>query len=179
VTRCLVLVDLQNDYFSSGAYPLVGAEEAVKAARAVLDRFRTAGEPVIHVQHIWDSPDAPFMRPGTRGVEIHDLVAPVTGEPVEQKVYPNSFRETTLQARLEAAGAESLVVVGMMTSMCVDSTVRAAFDLGYDVTLVADACAAPDLEHGGRRVPGEDVHAAFVASLADGFAAVVTADALA
>ena len=124
--RCLVLVDLQNDYFPSGAYPLVGADEAVVAARAVLDRFRQAQQPVVHVQHVWDAPEAPFLRPGTRGVEIHDLVAPVAGEPVEQKVYPNAFRETTLQARLEAAGAESIVVVGMMTSLCVDSTVRAA-----------------------------------------------------
>jgi nicotinamidase-related amidase len=66
----------------------------------------------------------------------------------------------------------------MMTSMCVDATVRAAVDLGFAVTVVGDACAAPDLEYAGVNVPGELVHAAFIAALADGYAAVIRADTL-
>lgn len=178
VTRCLVIVDIQNDYFPGGAYPLEGPDEAAKAARVVLDRFREAGEPVVHIQHVWDAEDAPFMRPGTAGVEIHALVAPGAGEPVVRKAFPNAFRDTQLAALLSEREADALVVVGMMTSMCVDATTRAAFDLGYDVTVVADACAAPELEHGGRRVAAADVHAAFLAALADGYATVVTADSL-
>ena len=58
----------------------------------------------------------------------------------------------------------------MMTSMCVDATVRAAVDLGFEVTVVGDGCAAPNLEHDGVAVPGEQVHAAFLAALADGYA---------
>ena len=57
----------------------------------MLAAFRASGETVIHMQHVWDAPEASFMRPGTRGVEIHDSVAPIEGETVLQKTEPNSF----------------------------------------------------------------------------------------
>jgi nicotinamidase-related amidase len=175
----LLIIDIQNDYFPAGAMPLVGPEAAVVAAASVLRQFRAEGEPVFHVRHVWDDEAATFMRPGTPGVEIHPLVAPAEREPVVEKAFPNSFRETKLDDLLKSNGVDELVVVGMMTSMCVDATVRAAADLGYQVTVVADACAAPDLEFDGRHVPGADVHAAFLAALADSYATVVKASDLA
>ena len=178
MTRALVIVDIQRDYFPGGAHPLVGPDDAVAAARRVLDAFREDGEPVIHVQHVWDAPDAPFMRPGTEGIEIHALVAPAAGEPVIQKTEPNSFLGTTLENDLRTRGVDQLVVAGMMSSMCVDATVRAAVDLGFETTVVHDACAAPDLEFGATTVPGASVHAAFMAALASGYATVVSADEL-
>jgi len=176
MTRGLVIIDIQRDYFPGGAYPLVEPEAAVKAARQVLDAFRAAGAPVIHVQHVWDAPDAAFMKPGTDGVEIHPLVAPEGGEPVVTKALPNSFVATSLESDLRDRGIDEVVVAGMMTSMCVDSTVRAGAELGFTMTVVHDACAAPDLEFGDTVVPGASVHAAFLAALGDGFAAVVSSD---
>ena len=173
--RGLLVIDIQHDYFPGGAYPLVGPEAAAEKARQVIDSFRSQALPVVHMQHVWDAPEATFMRPGTDGVEIHPLVAPADGETVLQKTEPNSFVDTPLQSELSSRGIDDLVVVGMMTSMCVDSTVRAAADLGFEVTVVHDACAAPDLEFGGVEVPGATVHAAFVAALADGYASVVSA----
>jgi len=173
-----VIVDIQNDYFPGGAYPLEGPEEAARAARAVLDRFREGGEPVVHVQHVWDAEDAPFMRPGTAGIEIHDLVAPGPGEPVVRKVFPNAFRDTELAGLLAEREATTVVLLGMMTSMCIDATARAAFDLGFEVTVVGDACAAPDLEYAGRRVAAADVQTSFLAALADGYASVVPSEVL-
>lgn len=178
MTRVLLIVDIQNDYFPGGGMPLVGPERAAEAAARVLETCRAAGDPVIHVQHLWDDPEAFFMRPGTPGVEIHELVAPRAGEPVLQKEQPNSFLGTDLAERLDALGADSLLVVGMMTSMCIDSTVRAAAERGIPVRLVHDACAAPDLEFGGVTVPGAQVHAAFIAALGDGFAELVASDEL-
>jgi nicotinamidase-related amidase len=64
----------------------------------------------------------------------------------------------------------------MMSSMCVDATVRAAADLGYAVSVAHDACAAPDLTFGDTTVPAAQVHAAFMAALGDGYATVATAD---
>jgi nicotinamidase-related amidase len=178
VVRGLLIIDIQNDYFPGGAMPLVGPEAAADVAGALLEQFRQDGEPVIHIQHVWDEESATFMRPGTPGVEIHASVRPRPGEPVIVKAYPNSFRETSLGETLTAGGIDELVVAGMMTSMCVDATVRAANDLGYQVTVVADACAAPDLEFDGRQVPGADVHAAFLAALSDGYANVIKAKEL-
>ena len=174
MARGLLIIDIQRDYFPGGAYPLAEPEAAATAAREVLDSFRAAGEPVVHLKHVWDEPDATFMRPGTEGVEIHPLVAPAEDERVIEKSAPNGFVDTRLEEELRGAGIDSLVVAGMMSSMCVDATVRAAVDLGLKVSVVHDACAAPDLEFDGLAVPGAMVHAAFMGALADGYADVVS-----
>jgi nicotinamidase-related amidase len=174
-SRTLLIIDIQRDYFPGGAYPLVEPEAAAESARRVLDGFREAGDEVIHMKHVWDAPDAEFMKPGTEGIEIHPAVQPADGELVLEKASPNSFVETALEAELRRRDTEGLVVAGMMSSMCVDATVRAAADLGFSPTVVHDACAAPDLEFNGVKVPGAAVHAAFMAALADGYAEVTSA----
>jgi nicotinamidase-related amidase len=178
MSRALVIVDIQNDYFRGGRHELVGPDEAAAAARTVLDRFRAGGEPVFHLQHVWDAPDAAFFAPGTPGVEIHESVRPAAGEPVIQKAYPNGFLETDLEAQLRAAGADEVVVCGMMTSMCVDATVRAAADLGFSCTVVPEACATLDLDFQGAPIPAAQVHGAFLAALSDSYAQLASADEL-
>ena len=84
------------------------------------------------------------------------------GELVITKSAPNAFIETALEEELRARGIEELLVTGMMSSMCVDATVRAAADKGFTC---ADACAPPDPESDGTEVPGSVVHAAFMAAL--------------
>lgn len=175
MTRVLVLIDLQLDYFPGGRFPLVDPDHAVDVAGEVLEHFRDRGEPIVHIQHVWDAPDAAFMQPGTPGVEIHPRVRPAGSEPVVRKAYPNSFRETELAEVLASLEATDLVVVGMMSSMCVDATVRAAADLGFEVTVVQDGCAAPNLSFGGVDIPGTSVHAAFMAALQDSYATVLDA----
>ncbi len=176
--RALLIVDIQNDYFPGGAFPLVEPERAAEAARDVLEAFRAHGEPVVHVRHVSPGADAAFMREGTEGAEIHPLVAPAGGERVVVKSAPNSFLDTGLQDALRGEGIDELVVVGMMSSMCVDATVRAAADLGFTVTVAHDGCAAPDLRFGNTHVPGESVHAAFMAALDGTYATVVDSEEL-
>jgi nicotinamidase-related amidase len=173
VVRTLLVIDVQNDYFPGGAYPLVGAEEAAERGRELLTTAREHGTPVVHLQHVSNGPDAVFFLPGTPGQEIHPALAPSEGEAVLVKEYPNGFRETPLLEQLEALGTDQLVVAGMMSSMCVDATVRAALDAGFSVAVAADACAAPDLEFAGAELPGATVHAAFMAALSDAGARVV------
>ncbi len=178
MARGLLIIDIQRDYFPGGAYPLVEPDAAALTARRLLDAFRAGGEPIVHLQHIWDAPDAAFMRPGTEGIEIHPLVAPAEGETVIEKEQPNGFIGTNLADELQARDVDTLVVAGMMSSMCVDATVRAAVDQGLAATVVHDACAAPNLEFGGVTIPGATVHGAFMAALADGYASVTDADSL-
>jgi nicotinamidase-related amidase len=179
VARGLVIVDIQKDYFPGGGHPLEGPEAAAESAARLLADFRASGDPVFHVRHVWDEDEATFMRPGTEGAEIHDSVAPLEGETVISKEHPNSFRETELESELRNAGVDELVVCGMMTSMCVDATVRAAVDLGFETTVVHDACATCELDFDGAAIPAASVHAAFLAALADGYAAVVSTDDIA
>lgn len=176
--RALLLIDIQRDYFPGGAHPLVGPDAAADAAAEVLARFRQRGEPVVHVQHVWDAPDAQYLRPDTPGVEHDSRVAPAAQEPVVVKAQPNAFIGTELERRLREQHIDRLVLAGMMTSMCVDATARAAVDLGFEVVVVGDACAAPDLRYAGVEVPGTHVHAAFLAALQDGYAEVVEASAV-
>lgn len=178
MTTALLIVDLQNDYFPGGAMPLVGSDAAVAQAVKLLDRFRDEGLPVVHVRHLSVRPGSTFFLPGTPGAEIHPLLHPSPGEPVIEKHFPNSFRDTSLQQVLEDLGIKSLVICGAMSHMCIDTTVRAAFDLGYQCSVAADACATRDLEHAGHKVAAVDVHAAFMAALALPFARVDTTEAL-
>jgi nicotinamidase-related amidase len=178
MASALIVVDIQNDYFPGGAHPLVEPDVAAANARRLLDAFRADGRPLVHVQHVWDAPDASFMRPGTSGVEINEAVAPLPGERVIQKANPNSFLGTPLEETLRAEGVDEVVVCGMMTSMCVDATARAAADLGFAVTVVHDACATLDLEFGGETIPARQVHGAFLSALGGGYGTIAATDDL-
>jgi nicotinamidase-related amidase len=169
----LLIIDIQNDYFPGGAMELEGSDAAGGKAAIALESFREKKLPVIHVRHLSVRPGSTFFLPGTKGAEIHAAVQPAAGETVIEKNFPNSFRNTPLQAKLEGLGAKNLVVAGMMTHMCVDATVRHAADLGYKITLLGDACATRAQSYGGEKVPARQVHAAFLAALNGFYAKVV------
>jgi nicotinamidase-related amidase len=169
----LVVIDIQNDYFPGGAMELEGAEAAGGKAGEAIRHFREKQLPVIHIRHLSVRPGSTFFLPGTRGAEIHSSVSPLAGETVVEKNFPNSFRNTNLEKCLKDSGVKNLVIAGMMTHMCVDASVRQAADLGYKVTLLADACATRAQSFGGETVPARQVHAAFLAALAGFYAKVV------
>lgn len=171
--QALLIIDIQNDYFD-GSMPLVGALEAGANAKLVLESFRKNSQPVVHVQHISMHEGATFFLPNTRGCEIHSLVTPVTGEEVIVKHLPNSFVQTKLLEHLKSMEVTDLVVCGMMTHMCVESGVRAARELGFNVTVIGDACATRDLTFGDRTVKAIDVHTSFLAAMNGIFANVQT-----
>ena len=166
----LLLIDLQMDYFPGGVLPLPNADLAVARAARILGTFRSAALPVVHIRHESAKPGKGLFMPGTAGCDFHPVVQPLAGETVLTKHKPNSFLGTGLEELLRGLEPAPLAVCGMMTSMCVDAGVRAASDLGFDCLLLHDACAAPDLEHNGVSVPGQQVHAAFVAALGQGYA---------
>jgi nicotinamidase-related amidase len=170
----LLLIDFQNDYFPDGKMECRGSIEAALNAELVLNSFREGFVPVIHIQHISVRPGSTFFLPDTPGVEIHDSVKPLENEAIFQKNFPNAFRKTPLKDYLKMEGIDKLVICGMMTHMCVDSTVRAASDRGFQAVVISDACATRDLAYGDVKVPAEHVQAAFLAALSPVFAQVVT-----
>jgi len=171
-TTALVLIDLQNDYFPGGTMELAGPDAAVSQAALMLDAFRRKGLPVVHIQHIATRPGATFFLPDSKGAEIHASVQPGPGERVVVKHFPNGFRETTLLEELRSIGASKLTFGGMMTHMCVDTTVRAAADLGFQCALAQDACATRGLVFAGQPVEAEKVQLAYLAALNGSFATV-------
>ncbi len=165
MSKALIVIDLQNDYATGGAMALHGIEAAVANAAKIIADFRSKNIPVIHIQHIFSDSDAPFFRPDSQGAEIQKAVQPLNGEDVVVKNNVNAFLNTDLQNVLDKYKPTELVILGAMSHMCVDAGVRAASDLGYNITVIHDACATLELEFNGIKVPAEQVHAAFMASL--------------
>lgn len=168
----LIVIDIQNDYFPGGAMELVGAEAAAENAAWAIDSSRRRKFPIIHVQHISVHPEATFFLPDTEGVKIHKSVEPQEEDIVVTKHHPNAFRETELLEILQHNNIDDIFFCGMMTHMCVDSTVRAAYDLGIEATVLFDACATRDLVFGNTTVKAADVQAAYLAALEEPFANV-------
>ncbi len=179
MTAALLIVDIQNDYFPGGAMENVGATEAARNAAILLDAFRGKSLPVIHIQHISTRPGATFFRPNTPGVEIHESVLPKPGETLFQKHFPSAFRDTPLLEHLRKEKISKLAIVGMMTHMCIDTTTRAAADLGFQCSLAHDAVATRALTFKGVQVPAESVQVAYLAGLNGLFAKVASASELA
>jgi nicotinamidase-related amidase len=163
--KALIIIDIQNDYFKDGKMALEGSDDACKNARYVLDKFRADDLPVIHIQHVAARPEATFFLPGTNGAEIHETVKPLRTEKVITKHYPNSFRDTELLEYLKEKQITDLIICGMMTHVCVDSTTRAAKDFGFNITLIGDACATKDLEINGDVVKASEIQKSFFAAL--------------
>jgi nicotinamidase-related amidase len=170
--NALILIDIQNDYFPNGKMELVNMTNAAKAARQLLDESRKDNTPVIHIQHISTNKGATFFLPDTAGAEINDIVKPLANETVIIKHSPNSFLNTNLNDMLKKLSVETVTIVGAMTHVCIDSTARAAFDLGYKVIVVAEACATRDVTLNGKTVSAEDVQTAYLAGLGFVFAEI-------
>lgn len=177
--RAIVVVDLQNDYWPTGKWPLAGIEEAAANAATVIDKARAEGDTVIHVRHEFPGADAPFFVAGSEGAAINPAVRPHDDETVVLKNHPNAFLKTSLKDTLDAEGIDEVVVVGAMSHMCIDATARAASDFGYKTTVVQDACATRDVEFEGVVVPAAQVHAALMSSLGFAYATITTTKAYA
>lgn len=170
--EALVIIDVQNDYFPGGTCELYHAYEAEEKIQSLIQESRTQKRPIIYIQHI-NSPDDTFFLENTYGCEISERIKPLPDDKVIVKYYPNSFYKTELDSYLKEKGIKKLIVCGMMTHMCVDTTVRAAMDYGYEVDLVADGCATMDLEISGEIIPAEIVQKTFLASLEGVFAKIL------
>lgn len=175
----LLIVDIQKDYFPGGKMELEGSTEASLRAKELLELFRAEKLPVIFIQHISAQKGATFFLPDSEGALIHENVRPLPGETVIRKHYPNSFRETELLDHLKKEQIGRLLVCGMMTSMCIDATVRAAFDYGFPCVVLHDACATMSLKFKDSTIPATHVHGAFLAALGSVYARVMsTKDAI-
>ncbi|MEI2296569.1 cysteine hydrolase family protein [Ensifer sp. MJa1] len=165
----LVLSDYQNEYLA-GPLRLVEPEAAIEKARDLLTAARAAGAKIIHVAHK-GSAGGMFDRAAHRGA-IVDALAPIAGETIVEKTRPNGFSDTNLAEVVGPAGTP-VIFAGFMTHNCVSSTARAAKDLGYGITIAADACTTRDLPSSSGTISARTLHEAELAGLADHHGAVV------
>lgn len=167
----LVLVCMQAE-FREGPLRLNGIDAAVDEARALLDRFRAAGAPVIHVARAGDTGD--FFDRLTPGGKILTELSPQAGEVALETRTPNPFVSTNLERLLRSHGFDDVVFAGCSSHSSLSSAVRYAAEHGFRPTVVASACATRDLPGpGGITLPAQVIHLAAMASLADRHARVV------
>jgi len=174
----LVLIDIQKDYFPGGKRELFLPVVTAEHAKALLSYFRQNDMDVFHIQHVSQNENAEYFRPNTEGIEIHPSVSPMPSEPVFVKHFPDAFWDTGLEQALRAKQIDALVICGMMSHMCIDTSVRAAKRLHFDVLLAEDACTTKDLNWRNMQIPSTTVHQTMMAALDGTFAKVETTEAI-
>lgn len=168
----LLLIDVQKG-FDDPYWGTRNNPDAEKNIELLLKVWRESSRPVVHVRHMSVEPNSP-LRPGQSGNEFKEVVTPVSGEHIEEKNVNSAFIGTGLSDYLKSNKYDTLVIAGLTTDHCVSTSTRMAGNLGYNVTVVADATATFDRTgFDGQRFPAAEVHACALASLHDEFATVV------
>ena len=120
--KVLLVIDLQNDYFPGGKFPLWNAEAVLGNIEQAIEKANIKGIPVVLVQHIAKGA-APFFNEGTPGADIHPrILAAAPQASIVVKEFADGFEKTNLEETLAKLGATELLVCGMMTQNCVTHT---------------------------------------------------------
>ena len=172
MTTALVVIDVQNEYVTGGL-PIVHPPvfESLAQIAAAIDAANAEGLPVILVRHQETDAESTIFVRDSEGWQIHDSVASRPHLAVLDKTLPGSFTNTNLEQLLRDRHVDSIVIVGYMTHMCVDTTTRQANHLGLDVTVLSDATGTIDVADD---LPADLVHRVELGVLGDGFATVTT-----
>ncbi len=169
-TSALIAIDMQRGFDAPGR-PALSSNPDEPALR-LLTAWRSAGGAVFIVRHDSLDPGSPFA-PAHPGNVLRDGFAPAPGETLIAKSVNSAFIGTDLDLRLRRSGAQTLVMFGISTDMCLSTSVRMAANLGYGVIVASDACAAfeqPGLD--GVTMPARQIHVMHLATLANEFAEV-------
>jgi len=171
----LLIIDMQQGMNQ----PKLGRRnnpDAEVQMQRLLNAWRQSNRPVVHIRHMSRAPDSVFW-PGQPGCEFQPALQPLAHEHVVEKNVPDAFTATGLERWLHARGIRQLVIVGVITNNSVEATARSGGNLGFEVTVVADACYTFDqTDLSGRLWPAEDVHAMSLSNLAMDYAGVTEAD---
>ncbi len=172
-TTALLLIDIQQGLDDSAYWGERNNPQFEGNVADLLDGFRSAGRPVLHVQHHSLRSTSP-LRPGQPGHDFKPEARPLDGEPIFAKTVNSAFIGTDLEAYLHQKGITRLVVAGLTTDHCVSTTVRMAGNLGFEVWLIGDACATFDRKTQGKMIPAEQIHQVHLVSLDGEFCTVVS-----
>jgi nicotinamidase-related amidase len=142
----LIIIDMQIGVFDGSVIPVVSEpEQLLSNVTLLLEKARNASIPVIFIQHNGEMGHP--LQQGTAGWPIHPDMNITNSDLVVQKNTPDSFYDTNLQDILDSNKISSVVIAGIQTEYCIDTTCKRAFSIGYDVTLVKDAHSTWDTGH--------------------------------
>ncbi|HHF3217790.1 cysteine hydrolase family protein [Vibrio alginolyticus] len=145
--KALLVIDLQNDYFPEGKFPLWNTESTLDNVKRAITKANEQDIPVIHIQHIADPAMgiAPFFNEGSDGANIHpEVLALAPNSEIVVKHFADSFEGTRLEEVLARKNVTELLVCGMMTQNCVTHTAISKSADKYDVSILMDSCTTVD-----------------------------------
>jgi nicotinamidase-related amidase len=132
----LLVIDMQLGNFEEAA-PVHNGRNLISKIGALIARARVVDVPIIYVQHC--GPEGAIDHPGTPGWEIHPDITPNESDTIVQKHHPDAFQDTSMQEELKSRHVQRLIITGIQTEYCIDTTCRRAYSLNYEVILVKDA----------------------------------------
>lgn len=174
MTEALMLIDIQEDYFPGGKNPLKNTGKTLSNILLLEEYFHQTNKPVFYIQHLSNG-STPFFIPNTGGAQLSSKLSPKNSDEIIIKHEPNSFYHTDLMKKLVEHRVNELTICGWMTQMCLDTTVRQAYEYGYDITVISDGCTTKDLSLGKERISADVVNTVFLSALNSKFGRVKSA----
>jgi nicotinamidase-related amidase len=164
VKRALLVIDVQNEYFT-GRLPVTHPANSFANILATMDAAHRAGVPIALIRHGSPASDSPVFRKGSPEWELHAEIALRPHDILIDKEWPDSFHGTGLRGWLTDVGADTVAIVGYMTQMCCQTTASRAWHLGYQVEFIADATGTLALKGLAGPVTAEELYRSIIATL--------------
>lgn len=172
--RALIVVDVQNEYFSGGALPITYPPKSFEHIKTAINEAQKVNMPIVLVQHTSLQVGAKAFVKGSLTWEFHDEIKQIKPEIYIEKNHASSFVGTDLNWRLRSLGIDTVAIIGYMTQNCCDATARDASQLGFTVEFLSDANGTLDFENNAGKVSAEELHRSFLVAQAFGFSRVLT-----
>lgn len=172
--RALIVVDVQNEYFSGGALPITYPPNSFEHIKTAIAKAQKVNVPIVLVQHTSLQADAKDFVKGSHTWEFHEEIKQIKPEIYIEKNHASSFVGTDLNWRLRSLGVDTVAIIGYMTQNCCDATARDASQLGFTVEFLSDANGTLDFENNAGKVSAEELHRSFLVAQAFGFSRVLT-----
>jgi len=173
--RCLLVIDVQNEYFI-GKLPIRFPENSLANILRAMDEAQKVGTPVLVVQHAAPQPDSEVFRRGSLEWQLRSEVAVRPRAALIHKQLPGSFTGTDLEAWLRDHAIDTVTIAGYMTQMCCDTTARQALHLGFQVEFLSDSTGTLDIRNEAGSITAEDLHRAILVTQQMRFSKVLSTD---
>ncbi|NLE25375.1 MAG: cysteine hydrolase [Clostridiaceae bacterium] len=173
--RALLVIDVQNEYFSGGL-PVTYPQGSINNIFKVIEAAKQNGVLVIAIQHTAPQADSKTFVKGSLGWELHEGIKNIGYDYLIEKNLPGSFTGTNLEAILKENKIDTVVISGYMTQMCCDTTARQALHLGLSVEFLSDSTGTLDITNYAGKVTAEELHRCILVTQAMKFSKVISTD---
>ena len=173
MSKALLVIDVQESFRARPLWDTISNPKIADQVDRLVQLARQAGDLVVWILHTEPGSGGVFD-PASGHVRLIDGLKPEHDEPTIHKTAHNAFTTTNLEQRLTRAGIRELIICGIRTEQCCETTARVGSDLGYDITFVTEATATQPITLGGRTLGVDEIKERTEFALAGRFATIAT-----